>query len=502
MTRLKIALMAGGDSPEREIALQSAAQIESALDHEKYDITVIDLHHRDWHYTAPDGRQWQVDKNDFSLTVEGERKVFDYALIIIHGTPGEDGRLQGYLDMMGVPYSSCSMTSSVITFDKVTTKRTVAGRGINLAREIFLCKGETADPDEVIAEFGLPLFIKPNASGSSFGVTKVHTRDEVLPAVEAAFAQSDEVLIEECIEGREMGCGMMVAGGREYLFPITEIVSKKDFFDYQAKYTEGYSDEITPAQIAPEIAEELHRMTRIAYKACRCSGVVRVDFIVTPEGKPYMIEINSIPGMSAGSIVPKQAKAMGMTLGEMFEIVSADLLRECFACDIAACKGICCVEGNAGAPLEAEEVDILEREYEAYKPYMTPEGIEAVERQGFMVVDEDGDLTTPLVDDAECAYTYRENGITLCAVEKAWLEGKTAFRKPISCHLYPIRLMRFSNGTVGLNYHRWSVCAPARECGRKLGIPVYKALREPIVRRFGEEFYKALEAAEELIRQQ
>lgn len=227
MTRLKIALMAGGDSPERGIALQSAAQIEAALDHTKYDITVIDLHHRDWHYTAPDGREWQVDKNDFSLTVEGERKAFDYALIIIHGTPGEDGKLQGYLDMMGVPYSSCSMTSSVITFDKITTKRTVAGRGINLAREIFLCKGETADPDRVVAEFGLPLFIKPNASGSSFGVTKVHTRDEVLPAIEAAFAQSDEVLIEECIAGREMGCGMMVAGGREYLFPITEIVSKR-----------------------------------------------------------------------------------------------------------------------------------------------------------------------------------------------------------------------------------------------------------------------------------
>ena len=176
MTRLKIALMAGGDSPERGIALQSAAQIEAALDHTKYDITVIDLHHRDWHYTAPDGREWQVDKNDFSLTVEDERKAFDYALIIIHGTPGEDGKLQGYLDMMGVPYSSCSMTSSVITFDKITTKRTVAGQGINLAREIFLRKGETADPDRVVAEFGLPLFIKPNASGSSFGVTKVHTR--------------------------------------------------------------------------------------------------------------------------------------------------------------------------------------------------------------------------------------------------------------------------------------------------------------------------------------
>ena len=184
------------------------------------------------------------------------------------------------------------------------------------------------------------------------------------------------------------------------------------------------------------------------------------------------------------------------------KIVSADLLRECFACDIARCKGICCVEGNAGAPLEEDEETILESEYPHYKPYMTPEGIAAVERQGFMVVDEDGDLTTPLVDDAQCAYTYTENGVTLCAIEKAWAEGKTPFRKPISCHLYPIRVMRFSNGTVGLNYHRWSVCAPARECGAKLGIPVYKALREPIVRRFGEEFYRALEAAEELLKKQ
>ena len=168
MERLKIALLAGGDSPEREIALQSAAQIEAALDHTKYDITVIDLHHRDWHYTAPDGRQWQLDKNDFSLTVDGKRKVFDYALIIIHGTPGEDGRLQGYLDMMGIPYSSCSMTSSVITFDKITTKRTLAGRGIPLAREIFLRRGEAYDPARIVAGLGLPLFVKPNANGSAW----------------------------------------------------------------------------------------------------------------------------------------------------------------------------------------------------------------------------------------------------------------------------------------------------------------------------------------------
>lgn len=327
MTRLKIALLAGGDSPEREIALQSAAQIEAALDHQKYDITVIDLHHRDWHYTAPDGKQWQVDKNDFSITIDGLHKAFDYALIIIHGTPGEDGKLQGYLDMMGIPYSSCSMTSSVVTFDKITTKRTLAGRGINLAREIFLRRGEAIDHSRIITELGLPLFVKPNASGSSFGVTKVNTREELPKALDTAFAQGDEVLIEECITGREMGCGMMIAGGKEYIFPISEIIPKNDFFDYQAKYTAGFSEEPTPADITPEVKAALNRMTLEAYKMCRCQGVVRVDFIVTPEGKPYFIELNSIPGMSAGSIVPKQVRTMGMTLGELYDIIIADTCR-------------------------------------------------------------------------------------------------------------------------------------------------------------------------------
>ena len=182
------------------------------------------------------------------------------------------------------------------------------------------------------------------------------------------------------------------------------------------------------------------------------------------------------------------------------KIVSLDILKECFSCDLGHCKGICCVEGNAGAPLDMEEVDTLEEEWENYRPYMTEEGIAAIEKQGFMVIDEDGDYTTPLVNDAECAYAYTENGITLCAIEKAWLEGKTPFRKPISCHLYPIRLMHFSNGTIGLNYHRWSVCASARQCGAKMGVPVYKSLREAIIRRFGEEFYAQLEAAEALIK--
>lgn len=321
---MRIALLAGGNSSEREIALQSAQQINAALDKEKYDVKVIDVYHRDWHYTATDGKQYQFDKTDFSLTVEGERFEFDYALIIIHGTPGEDGKLQGYLDIMGIPYSSCPMVSSVITFDKISTKRAVATRGIRVAKDIFLYKGDKVSPDEVVEKLGLPVFVKPNASGSSFGVTKVTEKEKIADAVNEAFKESDEVLIEEFIAGREMGCGVMIAGGREYLFPVTEIVPKNEFFDYEAKYTAGMSNEITPADITPEVKAELNRMTLEAYKVCRCRGVVRIDFIVTPDGRPYMIEINSIPGMSAGSIVPKQAKAMGMSLGELFDIVIAD----------------------------------------------------------------------------------------------------------------------------------------------------------------------------------
>lgn len=319
--------MAGGNSSEREIALQSAAQIHAALDAEKYDVTLIDLNGRSWSHTTADGKRYEVDKNDFSITI-GDRKInFEYALILIHGTPGEDGRLQGYLDLMEIPYSSCSMTSSVITFDKVTTKRTLQGR-VNLAREVFLRRGEAYDAEAIIAELGLPLFVKPNASGSSFGVTKVKAADALEDAIRLAFTESDEILIEECIVGREMGCGVMIVGGKEYIFPVTEIIAKNDFFDYEAKYTAGMSEEITPAEISEEVRKELNRMTLEAYKTCRCSGVVRVDFIVTAEGKPYFIELNSIPGMSGGSIVPKQAREMGMSLGELYDLVIEDTRRK------------------------------------------------------------------------------------------------------------------------------------------------------------------------------
>ncbi|MBQ2417967.1 MAG: ATP-grasp domain-containing protein, partial [Alistipes sp.] len=224
-------------------------------------------------------------------------------------------------------YSSCSQTSSAITFDKISTKRAVAGRGINLAKEILICKGDKVDGVAIVEKLGLPLFVKPNASGSSFGVTKVTAVEQIEAAVAAAAEESDEVLVEECIVGREMGCGVLVTEDRELLLPITEIVSKRDFFDYEAKYIDGLSDEITPAPISDDIREKLNRMTLEAYRACRCSGIVRIDFIVTEAGEPYMIEVNSIPGMSSGSIVPKQVREAGMTLGELYDIIIEDSLK-------------------------------------------------------------------------------------------------------------------------------------------------------------------------------
>jgi hypothetical protein len=183
------------------------------------------------------------------------------------------------------------------------------------------------------------------------------------------------------------------------------------------------------------------------------------------------------------------------------KIVSTDIITQRFLCDLGRCKGICCVEGNAGAPLDEDEAQILAAEFANYRPFLTDEGRAEIERQGFAVVDEDGDLVTPLVGDAECAYSYSEGGVTLCAIEKAWKEGLTPFRKPISCHLYPIRVMRFGDGSLGLNYHRWAVCEPARVLGRAKGVPVFRMLEEAIVRRFGIDFFTAIEAAEEYLRQ-
>ena len=314
-----IALLTGGDSSEWQIALQGAENIGSALDRSRYTPYTIVLRNGHWTYTAPDGTKSELDRNDFTLPVAGRKIKLDYALIVIPGTPGEDGRLQGYLDMMGIPYSSCGFVSSVLTFDKAACKRAVAGSGIHLAKEILLNKTSEIDPAAIIAELGLPLFVKPNASGSSFGVTKVKKQNELLPAITEAFKESDQVLMEEFIEGREISCGVMIAGGKEYIFPITELVCQSEFFDYKAKY-QGFSNEITPADLPEAIRKEVNRLTLIAYKRLNCRGVVRIDFIVKGE-TPYMIEINTIPGMSSHSIIPQQAAAMGMSLTELFNLI-------------------------------------------------------------------------------------------------------------------------------------------------------------------------------------
>ncbi len=322
--RLNIALLAGGDSSERVISLRSAAQVAAALDRTKYDVYLIDINGTDWGYAAPDGERVQVDRNDFSLTLGGGKIMLDYALILIHGTPGEDGKLQGYLEIMRVPYSSCGMVSTVATFDKRICKRMVEAAGIPTANEVFIRKGEVVDPDVLVARLGLPMFIKPNASGSSFGVTKVADRDAIPAAVEAAMEESDTVLAEEFLAGREIACGLMLTHRRDYTFPLTEIISKNEFFDYEAKYTPGRSDEITPADLDEATAETIRSMARTAYRACDCRGIVRVDFMVRPDGSPAMIEINSVPGMSAGSIVPQQAASAGLSLGELFELVISE----------------------------------------------------------------------------------------------------------------------------------------------------------------------------------
>ena len=314
-----IALLTGGDSSEWQIALQGAENIGNALDRSRYTPYTIVLRNGHWTYTAPDGTKSGLDRNDFTLPVAGRKIKLDYALIVIHGTPGEDGRLQGYLDMMGIPYSSCGFVSSVLTFDKAACKRAVAGSGIHLAKEILLNKTSEIDPAAIIAELGLPLFVKPNASGSSFGVTKVKKQNELLPAITEAFKESDQVLMEEFIEGREISCGVMIAGGKEYIFPITELVCQSEFFDYKAKY-QGFSNEITPADLPEAIRKEVNRLTLIAYKRLNCRGVVRIDFIVKGE-TPYMIEINTIPGMSSHSIIPQQAATMGMSLTELFNLI-------------------------------------------------------------------------------------------------------------------------------------------------------------------------------------
>lgn len=323
-----IAVIAGGDSSEDVISYKSGAQVWECLDRERFEPYLVVLHGTTWRVnpTGADaaGAVLPVDLNDFSFTTpEGRHVRFEYALIEIHGTPGENGILQGYLDLMRVPYSTCSAEVSALTFNKSLCKMALRGQpGIHLAKEIMLRRGEAVPAAEtIIAELGLPFFIKPNASGSSFGVTKIKSPEQIAPAIEAAFEESDAVMLEQFVDGREVSCGIMVAGGKEWVLPVTELISEKEFFDYEAKY-EGACREVTPAELPAEIVGRLNRATSTAYHVLGCRGVVRVDFIIDrTTGDPYFIEVNTTPGMSAASIVPQQWRAAGLTMGQAFEMI-------------------------------------------------------------------------------------------------------------------------------------------------------------------------------------
>lgn len=313
-----IAILAGGNSSEYEVSIRSAQNVYDSLQGRGFNLFMVNIKGLEW---LCDGAS--VDKNDFSIEHGGAKIKFDYALIMIHGTPGEDGILPAYFQLVGVPHSTCGFTSANLTFNKSLTKKALQDTGIAMARELVYNKFDFIDHDHIIDTLGLPLFVKPDASGSSYGVTKVKDRAALGEAIKYAFSESSQILLEEFIEGREVACGTLITtAGGEQTFPITEIVSKREFFDYEAKY-DGMSDEITPADLPRSIVDRLHHDSLAAYKRLNCYGVVRMDYIIKGD-TPYFIEVNTVPGMSSASIVPQQVAHMGMTTGDLWEQVIRD----------------------------------------------------------------------------------------------------------------------------------------------------------------------------------
>jgi len=318
-----IAIVAGGDSPEYEVSVKSASEVAKVLA-ERYVTYVIMIRENNWYWEDPRGRRFNIDKNDFSLKLDDRKVRFDAVFIAIHGTPGENGLLQGYFDMLRIPYTSCSAFCSALTFNKHACKLFLKEYGIPMADSILIRKGESSNIEAIIARTGLPCFVKPNDSGSSFGVSKVKKVEDLLPAIEKAFAESNEVLIESFMDGREVACGVVKAGGKKIILPVTEIIPKNEFFDYEAKYTPGKSDEITPAQIGERLTEEIQQLSSTIYDLLGCKGIVRVDFIIV-KGKPLFLEINTVPGMTSESLVPKQAAAANIALEDLYTMIIEDL---------------------------------------------------------------------------------------------------------------------------------------------------------------------------------
>ena len=316
MKKRTIAIIAGGDSSELPVSLRSAQGIYSFIDKERYNLYIVEMQGKRWEVVLPNGEKTPIDRNDFSFIENEEKKNFDFAYITIHGTPGENGILQGYFDLIGMPYSSCNVLVSAMTFNKFTCNQYLKGFGIRVSESMILRKGFEILDEEVINKVGLPCFIKPNAGGSSFGVTKVKTKEEIQPAIEKAFGESDEVMIEAYMQGTEITCGCYKTKNKEVVFPITEVVTSNEFFDYDAKYN-GQVDEITPARIPEETAERVRLLTSAIYDILGCDGIIRIDYIITEGEKVNMLEINTTPGMTATSFIPQQVRAAGLDIKDV-----------------------------------------------------------------------------------------------------------------------------------------------------------------------------------------
>lgn len=315
----KIAIICGGDSGEYEISIKSARVVKDHLNRSKYEGYLVEIKGKEWFYKDEKGEKHFIDKNDFSLPMDNGRLKFDGVFNAIHGTPGEDGKIQGYFSLLGLPHTSCNQDTSALTFNKHLCNKFVSSYGVQVADSLTFFRGETVDLEQVIESLDLPVFVKPARSGSSVGISKVSESIQFPEAVSNAFAEDSQILIEKFIKGRELTCGMINKGEELIVLPITEIISKKEFFDYEAKYNSSLADEITPAEIDLEVEQDIKTLSAFLFKQLGCKGFVRFDYILS-EDNLYFIEVNTIPGMTEESILPQMAADYGMSLTELFGI--------------------------------------------------------------------------------------------------------------------------------------------------------------------------------------
>lgn len=318
-----IAIVAGGDSSENPVSLRSAATILEYMDKDKYEPYILEIEGKKWQVHVSKGVNAPVDRNDFSFTYNGVKTVFDYAYIIIHGTPGENGVFEGYLRLMRIPFSTCDVLPSALTFNKFVLNKTMKSCKVNVANSRRLRKGDVVDPDKIIRKVGLPCFIKPTDGGSSFGTTKVKTREQIIPAVEEAFKENNEIMVESFMQGIEVTNGYYKTRKREVKLPVTEVVPKTDFFDYDAKYN-GKVEEITPARIPDDLRDRIQDLTAKIYDLLGCHGIIRNDYIITDGDKINLLEVNTTPGMTATSFIPQQIRAAGMNLTDVLTEIIED----------------------------------------------------------------------------------------------------------------------------------------------------------------------------------